>query len=84
MALTPEDLELLGSFIDKKIAGAAPAASDRTAKVGTPDVDPEAGPLYWIHLADGSVLESHDSGSTHMLSGSGKTELVIGRFLKGE
>lgn len=93
MAFTAEDLELLGSFIDKKITAAVeshapaevPAAEPlpREAQVGVPDVPFDAGPLYWIHLANGEVIQSHDSASTHMPDAEGRTQLVIGRYQAG-
>lgn len=89
MALTQEDLEALGSLIDGKInsalgaqAEAAQAPRDRTSIAGKPDIDPEAGPDYYIHLANGDVLESKDSSSTHV-DVSGVPMLVIGRYPKG-
>jgi len=90
MALTPEDLANLGAFIDSRIQANSPAPApvadtvpDRVSQVGKPDVDPEAGPLYYVHLADGSVVQSYDSASTH-LDHDGKTLLVIGRYQVGE
>jgi hypothetical protein len=88
MALTQEDLALLGQLIDSKISAApaaAPAAPevDRASIVGTPEVDPEAGPEYYIHLAGGDVLNSYDSSSTHMAAKDGTTQLIIGRYPVG-
>jgi hypothetical protein len=90
MPFTAEDLAQLGAFIDQKISQAAPAApasapeADRASIVGVPEVDPEAGPEYYIHLADGEVLKSHDSSSTHLPSPEdGTTQLVIGRYTVG-
>jgi hypothetical protein len=94
MALTQEDLEALGSFIDSKIAAAVPAAppepteeekaqqaqNEYTLKAGRPDVDPEAGPDYYVHLANGDVVTTKDSGSTHMTV-DGETVAVIGRYM---
>jgi hypothetical protein len=59
------------------------AAQDRVAQVGAPDVAPDAGPEYYVHLADGSVVESYDSGSTHMPNAKGEPVAVIGRYQKG-
>ena len=92
MAFTPEDLEMLGSFIAKKITAAAdsvpataPAAEPlpREALVGVPDVPFDAGPLLWVHLANGEVIQSHDSASTHLPDAEGRTQLVIGRYPVG-
>jgi hypothetical protein len=89
MALTQEDLALLGQLIDSKIsaapAPAAPAAPevDRASIVGTPEVDPEAGPEYYLHLAGGEVVKSHDSSSTHLAGSDGTTQLIIGRYPVG-
>jgi hypothetical protein len=88
MALTPEDLAQLGAFIDQRITQAvaqAPAgpAVDRASLVGVPEVNPQAGPEYYIHLAGGEVVRSFDSGSTHMAGSDGSTQLVIGRYPVG-
>jgi hypothetical protein len=100
MALTKEDLEALGSFIETKvkdIAGdmiatresenaqqtADNAVQNRVSVVGKPDVDPEAGPKYYVHLADGSVLQTFDAGSTHMANDAGEQMAVIGRYQMG-
>lgn len=93
MALTQEDLKELGQFIDARVSNAvAAAAEDRQAQtpterasvVGKPDVDPEAGPKYWVHLANGDVTETYDAGSTHLPDADGNPVLVIGRYQKGE
>jgi hypothetical protein len=92
MALDEKDLELLGGFIEKKLAAftedlagkaAESAVTSRVATVGAPDVDPEAGPKYYVHLADGSVVESYDSASTHMANADGTQVAVIGRYQMG-
>lgn len=75
------------STVAGQISDAAPAAAapqDRASVVGKPDVDPEAGPDYYVHLADGSVVVSKDSASTHMANGDGESVAVIGRYQKGE
>jgi len=91
MALDAADLEQLGMFIDKKLAGAvqaleqrqaANAAVNREAIVGRPEVAPDAGPEFYVHLANGDVLTSHDSASTHM-DVNGEAVTVIGRYQKG-
>lgn len=93
MSFTPEDLAQLGEFITAKVeAGVAAvradldrgktpeqAAAERSAVVGIPDVPPDAGPEYWVHLANGDVITSHDSQSTHM-EADGVTVPVIGRY----
>jgi hypothetical protein len=94
MALTPEDLETLGLFIDKKLDehtesqaqmteehAKGDAAKDYTRLAGVPQVDPEAGPDYYVHLANGDVIESKDAGATHM-EVDGETVAVIGRYQK--
>lgn len=89
MALDKEDLALLGEFIKSevvKIVGDAPAPpepAERSAVVGKPDVPFDAGPEFWIHLADGEVVKSHDSSSTHLASTDGSTVQVIGRYQVG-
>ena len=95
MAFTSEDLAQLGQFVRQTVtealAESAPPeptaeqqAATRASVVGIPDVPHDAGPLFYIHLADGSpVFTSHDSTSTHMESG-GKPVAVIGRYQVGE
>jgi hypothetical protein len=73
--------------LTQQVADAAPAEAapvDRASVVGKPDVDPESGPDYYVHLADGSVVVSKDSASTHMANESGDSVAVIGRYQKGE
>lgn len=90
MALTQEDMEALGAFIDKKLEAAKPAepteeeaaqaaANEQRLKAGVPDVDPQAGPEYYVHLANGDVITTRDAGSTHM-SVDGETVAVVGRY----
>jgi hypothetical protein len=43
----------------------------------------ENAPTYYVHLADGTVVESKDSASTHQ-DVDGVSVAVIGRYLKGE
>lgn len=94
MALDQADLAALGSFISNEVGKATEALrqefatraatpENRAAQVGVPDVDPDAGPDYWVHLADGTVTVSKDSTSTHMPGPDGETIPVIGRYLKG-
>jgi hypothetical protein len=95
MALTQEDLALLGNFIKdevrKTVSATAPApvteeeaAQTRASIVGVPDVDPNAGPDYYVHLANGKVITSKDSASTHVADpDDGSTQLVIGRYQVG-
>jgi len=88
MALDKSDLELLGRFIDQKLHDAfqhGPEPADttpeaRAAKVGVPEVPFDAGPLYYLHLANGDVVTSHDSSSTHLAAADGSTQQIIGRF----
>jgi photosystem II stability/assembly factor-like uncharacterized protein len=95
MAITQEDLELLGKYFEQKIderleaskppepteeEKAQTAANQQRLKAGVPDVDPEAGPDYYVHLANGDVITTKDSGSTHM-GVDGETVAVIGRYL---
>jgi len=96
VALDKSDLELLGSFIDERISGiigdvekareekaVQNAERNRAAVVGTPDVPADAGPEFYVHLADGSVVTTHDSSSTHLPGADGEPVAVIGRFQKG-
>jgi hypothetical protein len=43
----------------------------------------EGAPFYYVHLANGDVMESQDSASTHV-DVDGVSVAVIGRYLKGE
>lgn len=88
MALTPEDLEALGAFIDSKITAATgdiAAAAKPAENHGAPDPanDTANAPEYFVHLANGDVITSKDSASTHM-DVDGKSVAVIGRYLTGE
>lgn len=59
------DLEALRTFLGPGNTEPAPEA-----------VSPPPAPAeYWVHLADGRVLETGDSGSTHI-----DGVLVIGRY----
>lgn len=89
MAFSPEDLAQLAGFIGSEVEKGISAVkaelskpADRTATVGSPDVDPEAGPKYWIHLANGDVLQSYDAASSHM-DVNGEQIAVIGRYQVG-
>jgi hypothetical protein len=90
MALEAADFEKLGSFIaseiEKKFEGVRQTAAtqDRTATVGQPDVPADAGPEFYIHLANGDVVKSHDSSSTHIAAEDGSTQQVIGRYQVGD
>jgi hypothetical protein len=94
MALTEEDFAALGRFIDSKFESKAaePApepsaeqvAQDRVSVVGKPDTDPEAGPEFYVHLANGNVVKSFDSSSSHLPDSEGVSQLVIGRYQVGE
>ena|SRR5271154_4327898 len=88
MPFTQDDLAQLATFVRTEVQTAVSAfqdakpaatAADRASVVGVPDVAPDAGPMYWVHLADGSVIESYDSGSTHVDVG-GVGVQVIGRY----
>jgi hypothetical protein len=68
---------------DTQAAAADNAVQNRVSVVGKPDVDPEAGPKYYVHLADGSVLQTFDAGSTHMANDAGEQMAVIGRYQMG-
>lgn len=78
-----------GLLTQRDASAAATAAENavvnRVSVVGKPDVDPEAGPKFYVHLANGDVVESYDSSSTHMaVEGSDAPVLVIGRYQIGE
>lgn len=78
MALTAEDLQQLGDFVKAQVAEAV-AATQPKAPEDAPDVaaTKEAAPWYFVHLADGRVVETQDSSSTVM-----DNLAVIGRFPK--
>jgi hypothetical protein len=87
MALDANDLQQLAAFVrqevhqavaDIKAEPGAPVQS-RESLVGVPDVAPDAGPEYWVHLANGDVITSYDSASTAVEVG-GVGVPVIGRF----
>ena len=94
MSFSQEDLAQLASFVRNEVESAIGAVraeheareqtpADRASVVGVPDVDPEAGPEFYIHLADGTVLTSYDAGSTHMPGKDGEGVQVIGRYQVG-
>jgi len=88
MALTPEDLAALGEFVDSKLKSALGEHTTAAAPAEQPQVNaeaqnqPENQPEYWVHLADGSVIVSRDSASTHMTNAEGETVQVIGRYAR--
>jgi hypothetical protein len=88
MALTPEDLEVLASLIDsgiKKVIDDRPVPAAPAENHGQPDAanSTENAPVYYVHLANGEVIETKDSASTHM-DRDGVSVAVIGRYPKGE
>jgi hypothetical protein len=89
MAFTPEDLQALSSLIDSKISeqvGAAvtEATTPQPQTNDEPQNQPENQPDWYVHLANGKVIESKDSQSTHMTDpDTGEAVQVIGRFPKG-
>lgn len=95
MGFSPEELAQLGQFIEKKVADVITVARDaeqvkadvqaavnRDAIVGKPDVAPDAGPEFYVHLANGDVIVTRDSSSTH-IDVDGTSVAVIGRYQKG-
>lgn len=94
MALTPEDLQALAGLIDQKVSEAVSGQVQTAVTEATtpqpqtndePQNQPENQPVYYVHLANGKVIESRDSVSTHMTDpDSGEAVQVIGRFSKGE
>ena len=96
MALDQSDLAALGQFITTEVAKAvdgirgdmsarqaADTAANREAIVGKPEVDPEAGPEFYVHLANGNIVKTYDSTSTHMAAEDGDMVAVIGRYQVG-
>jgi hypothetical protein len=86
--------DMIGKTVDQKLEthtatqaqvsqeqATANAALDYTRQAGTPAADPNAGPDYYVHLANGDVIETKDAGATHM-EVDGETVAVIGRFQK--
>ena len=88
MALTAEDLAAIGSVIEQKVATAVEDRISMQPKApenhGAPDAanSLEGAPVYYVHLANGNVIETQDAGSTHM-DVDGESVQVIGRFQKG-
>jgi hypothetical protein len=94
MALTKEELDSIGSFLKSELSAgladveerlaAKAAASVPAENHGAPDAanDASAGPSYYVHLANGDVITSQDSASTHMTV-DGKTVQVIGHYTVG-
>lgn len=91
MALDAADLEKLAAFVEGRIETAlgrfaenqaVATAAARDATVGIPDTPHDAGPEFYVHLANGDVIVTHDSASTHMDVG-GEQVAVIGRYQKG-
>jgi photosystem II stability/assembly factor-like uncharacterized protein len=88
-----EDVAAVGQFVAAEVKKAldaaraerenAAATGDRASVVGVPDVDPQAGPEFYVHLADGTVVTSYDAGSTHMPGKDGEPVQVIGRYQVG-
>ena len=83
MALTPEDLAQIKELFASQ-APPAPEPQDRVSQVGAPEVPFDAGPEFYIHLANGEVVKSHDSSSTHLADAEGNSVQVIGRYQVGE
>jgi hypothetical protein len=92
MALTAEDLAQLGEFIEKKIESVVEGKVGEAVATATtpvpqtndePQNQPENQPDFYIHLADGSVIVSKDSQSTHMENSEGEALQVVGRYPKG-
>jgi hypothetical protein len=89
MSLTAEDLAQLGEFVKseiEKVAGAAiaDAAAPKPQVNDEPQNQPENQPDFYVHLANGKVLVSKDSGSTHMVDpDNGETVQVIGHYPVG-
>ena len=94
MALTPEDLQALAGLIDQKVSEAVSgqvadavtaATTPQPSTNDEPQNQPENQPVYYVHLANGKVVETRDSVSTHMTDpDTGEGLQVIGRYAKGE
>jgi protein involved in sex pheromone biosynthesis len=90
MALEQSDFAQLGQFISQAVA--TELDKREAEKPAAPPVEPpkvddanridDEAPTYYVHLANGEVLESKDSGSTHM-DVNGVSVLVIGRYPMG-
>lgn len=62
---------------------ASPAAEESPKGTVNPENSLENAPEYWVHLANGDVVRSQDSGSTHVTV-DGTQVAVIGRYPVGE
>ncbi len=86
MALTQEDLQALSDLIDHKVSNAVANVTAPPENHGQPDaandVNSEGAPVYYVHLANGQVVESKDAGSTHVMVGDERVA-VVERFQKG-
>lgn len=82
MPLSAEDLAQLDDVINQRVNAQLAASGQAPAGPQTNDEaqnQPENQPLFYLHLSDGSVIQSANTGS-HMANDSGETCLVIGRF----
>jgi hypothetical protein len=76
MALTAEDLDQIKALMASQAPAEAPApAKVRDESDRMMEAAAEVPPTYYVHLADGRVLESLDSSSTHV-----DGVQVIGRY----
>jgi len=89
MALSSEELaaiiESVTAAVEGKVTAAVATATTPQPQTNEePQNQPENQPDYYVHLADGSVITSKDSQSTHMESPeTHEAVMVIGRFPKG-
>jgi hypothetical protein len=88
MALTAEDLAAIAGalkpMVEDIVSDRVAAQPKATENHGEPDAanSLDGAPVYYVHLANGNVIETQDAGSTHM-DVDGESVQVIGRFQKG-
>jgi hypothetical protein len=85
MALTPEDMAQIAALIKGEVsASVTEATTPQPSTNDEPQNQPENQPDWYVHLANGKVIETKDSQSTHMNDPeTGEAVAVIGRYAKG-
>lgn len=82
MPLSAEELAQLDDVINARVqAGIAAAGVAPPGPVTNDEAQnqPENQPDFYLHLSDGSVIQSKNTGS-HVTNDAGETLMVIGRF----
>jgi hypothetical protein len=65
MALSPEDLAQVVAAVQAGMPASAPEPTENKGTVN-PENDLSGAPWFYVHLSDGSVIQTQDSGSTHI------------------